>query len=261
MKEKENIFTRELEVFRVEAHLAIQFFYAYEAINDVLKGNKRALDLVNESPLFWQTISDALQTSFFITVGRIFDQGSMHNVDKLLGVAQDQSVIFSASALEARKRKGSANAEEWIVEYMKDVHIPTADDFRRLRRHVSNYRKIYESRYRVLRNKVYAHKELSNPEDVKTLYAKTNIRELQKLSTFLNRLSEALWELFQDGRKPILRPMKYSVVRMRKAEIPEWQITDVQERMVDETEKFFGILSTASNPQVREWRGKNRVVS
>jgi hypothetical protein len=137
IKVKEDIFTHELEVFRTEVDSAIQFFYAYLTINAALADNKKALDLVNKAPLFWRTIVGGLRTSFFITLGRIFDQRSRHNVDKLLWVAQDQSVIFSAEALEARKRKDSANAEEWIYEYMKDVYVPTADDFRRLRGYVN----------------------------------------------------------------------------------------------------------------------------
>jgi len=98
----------------------------------------------------------------------------------------------------------------------------------------------------------FAHKELSKLEDVQRLYAKTNIREMQKLFIFLNRLSQALWQLFNNGRKPTLKPMKYSVASMRKAEIPKWQSRHVQQEMVDETESFFEILSTAPN----EWLKK-----
>lgn len=252
IKVKEDMFTDELEVFRTEVESAIQFFYAYLTINAALEDNKKALDLVNKTPLFWRTNIGALQTAFFITLGRIFDQKSQHNVDKLLGIAQKQSVIFSAKALEARKRDGSANAEQWIYGYMKDVYLPTAHDFRRLRGYVKKYRRIYENGYRDIRKKIYAHKELSKLEDVQRLYAKTNIREMQKLFIFLNRLCQALWQLFNNGRKPTLKPMKYSVASMRKAEIPKWQSRHVQQEIVDETKSFFEILSTAPN----EWLKK-----
>lgn len=250
MKMREDKFTQELEVFRTEVQSAIQFFYAYLTINATLADNKEALDLVNQAPLFWRTNVGALQTSFFITLGRIFDQKSNHNVDKILRVAQEESNIFSAEALEARKRKDSPNAEEWIADYMKDVYVPTADDFRRLKKYVSKYRKIYKSGYRDIRRKVYAHKELSKPEDVQGLYAQTNIREMQKLLIFLNRLYEALWQLFHNGRKPVLKPMEYSIATMRKAEIPEWQSRHVQEQVVYETEKFFKILSAVPSERV-----------
>ena len=245
IKVKEDIFTQELEVFRTEVDSAIQFFYVYLTINATLADNKKAHYLVNKTPLFWKTNIGALQTAFFITLGRIFDQKSEHNVDKLLGIAQEQCPIFSTEALEGRKRKGSPNADQWISEYMRGVYVPTAHDFRRLRAYVQKYRRIYEDRYRDIRKKIYAHKELSKIEDVQRLYAKTNIREIEKLLIFLNRLYQALWQLFHNGRKPTLRPMKYSVASMRKAEVPKWQSRHIQQEMVDETERFFEILSVA----------------
>ena len=247
MKTKEDKFTHELEVYRTEVQGAIQFFYSFLAINASLTDNKKALDIVNKSPLFWNTTIGALQTSFFIALGRVFDQQSNHNVDRLLKVAQENSEIFSAEALKNRKRAGSSNADEWIDEYMQIVYVPTALDFRRLRSYIKKYRKIYEKGYRDIRRKVYAHKELSVAEDVQALYAKTNIGEMQKLLIFLNRLYQALWELYHNGRKPVLRPMKYSVASMRKAKTPEWQSRHVQERIVHETEKFFELVTATAN--------------
>ena len=250
MKTKEDKFRHELEVFRTEVEFSIQFFYTDLTINAVLGDNKEALKIVNLTPLFWRTNVGSLQTSFFIVLGRIFDQKLNHNVDKLLQTAQNNSIIFSAEALERRKREENANANEWIDDYMKDVYVPSAGDFRRLRKYVNKYRTIYKDKYRDIRRKVYAHKELSKREDVQKLYSKTNIREMQKLIIFLNRLYVALWELFHNGHKPTLRPMKYSVKSMRMAKVPEWQIKHVQERVVNETQKIFEILTSAPNKSV-----------
>ncbi|HUU27212.1 MAG TPA: hypothetical protein VM123_05330 [archaeon] len=249
MKDRENTFIQELEVFRTEAESVIQFFYAFLSINASLADNKKALRLVNETPLFWRTNVGALQLSFFIALGRIFDQNSKskHNIDKLLRVALDNMDIFSKEALEARKIKGSENSNVWIDDYMKHVYVPTFIDFRRLRKYVSDYRKVYNNRYREIRNMVFAHKGLSKPGDVQILFSNTNTRKLQYLSLFPIRLYNCLWELFHNGRKPVLRPIKYSVRAMRMAKIPAWQSTHIQEHMVHETEKFFQILSSVPN--------------
>ncbi|TAN46006.1 MAG: hypothetical protein EPN22_00635 [Nitrospirae bacterium] len=108
MKTKEDMFTQELEIFRTEIESAIQFFYAFLTFNAVLSKDKKALDLVNRTPLFWRTNIGALQTAFFVALGRIFDQNSRskHNVDKLLNTAQKQADIFSSEALEAHRREG-----------------------------------------------------------------------------------------------------------------------------------------------------------
>jgi hypothetical protein len=245
MKSKEDKFLHELGVCRSEVHSAIQFFYAYLALNDALADNQQAHSLVNRTPLFWRTTLGALLSSYFIALGRIFDQDSQHNLDKLLKTARDHSIIFSSAALKTRKRENSNNADEWIDEYMKDVYVPNDDDFRRLKKHIRRYRKIYEKNYREIRHKVYAHKELSKPEEIAALYSQTSIEEMQKMLVFLNKFYESLWQLFHNGRKPVLRPMRYSVNRIIRDEIPKWQSIHVQELITKETKEFIEILSSA----------------
>ena len=235
----EDKFIHELEVFRTEVQSATQFFYAYLAIHSEIAGNKEALKLVNETPLFWKTNIGALQISLFITLGRIFDKTSKHNIDSLIKTAVKNKNIFSKTSLEARKRNGSNNADEWIDDYMKTVYVPEDADFSRLQKHIEKYRKLYDSNYRKIRNKIFAHKEFSKPSQTQKLFKKTNIRELERIFTFLNKLYEALWQLFNNGRKPILRPVPYSLKSMKKSKTPKGYPITVQEKIVQETVAFF----------------------
>ena len=239
MSDPEQTFTRELEIFRTEAQAGAQFLYSYLAFNAIVGENKKALDFVNHTPLFWKTNMGALQTSFFIVLGRIFDQTSKHNIDVLLKIAESNINIFSKVALAARKKRESPNADEWLEDYLKRSYEPKARDFREFRKKVKGYRRIYEANYRDIRRKVYAHKELTESADVQKLFSKTNIRELQRVFVFVNALYEALWELLHNGRKPVLRPMRYSVKNIKKNRKPEWQNQSVQEMIVGETQDFF----------------------
>lgn len=244
MIQSEDIFANELEVFRTEAESGVQFFYSYLTIHTVAGENKEVYRLLNQAPLFWNTMVVALQTSTFIALGRVFDQNSEHNVDILLKIAQSNMNIFSKDALSRRKRRGSTNADEWIDEYLSEVYVPNADDFRRLRSHVAKRRKIYEDKYRPLRHQIFAHKIISAKVDEQTLFDQTNIGELQQLLIFLRRLHEALWQLYNNGRKPILLPSRYSVKRIREIPLSEIQSLTLQERLVHEIEAF---LKTAAN--------------
>lgn len=240
---KEDEFLLELDVFRTEVEGCMQFFYAYLGINDVLSENNKALSIINRTPLLWNTIVGALQTSFFIALTRIFDKNpKTHNVVRLLHIAQSNIVIFSAKALETRKKKGDANAHEWIDEYMQDIFVPTAQDFLRLRKYVDKYRAV-SGTYSIIRHNVFGHKQRLSENYIQKLYSQTNIREIQMLLIFLLRLYRALWELFHNGRKPILIPMRYSVKSLRKAPRPERQIGPVQERIVKEAQNFIDFLS------------------
>ena len=244
MIQPEDVFANELEVFRTEAESGIQFFYSYLAVHAVAREHKEVLLLLNRAPLFWNTALGALQTSTFIALGRVFDQQSKHNVDRLLKIAQANMSIFSKEALAGRKHRGSTNADEWLEEYLSGVYVPNANDFRRLRRNVAQRRRVYESNYRALRRQIFAHKEVSAKKDVQELLDKTNVRELQQLLIFLGQLHEALWQLYHNGRKPTLRPARYSVKRIREKPSPEPRGRALQERLTHEIEAF---LRTAAN--------------
>lgn len=235
----EQQFERELEVFRTEVEGAIQFFYAYLTVHAVAADHRSVSRLLNEAALFWNTNLAALQAATFIALGRIFDQASKHNVDRLLKIAQSNRWIFSKAALGARKQRAASAPPAWLAEYLREAYVPVPEDFRRLRAYVKKHRKVYDEKYRDLRHKVFAHKETAAHEEIEALFAKTNVREVQRMLAFLGSLYEALWQLFVNGGKPVLRPRRYSVKRIREIPSPPHRLTDVQERMTHEAESFL----------------------
>lgn len=50
-------------------------------------------------------------------------------------------------------------------------------------------------------------------------FANTSIPRLERLLVFLDRLQDVLWELFYNGRKPTLQPVRRSARRILK--LPE----------------------------------------
>jgi AbiU2 len=104
-------FEHELEVFRTESETAAQFFYAFLAIHASAGPDKSVHRLLNTAPLFWNTVLGGLQAAAFVAMGRVFDQKSTHNVDRLLKLAQDNPQIFSKAAL-ARRQQGTASAPQ-----------------------------------------------------------------------------------------------------------------------------------------------------
>jgi hypothetical protein len=239
-------FESELEVFRREEEEAIQFFYAYLALHAVAADHEEVHRVLNSAALFWNTTLGALQAATFMTLGRIFDQQSPHNLDRLLRIAQDYPEIFSRNSLAARRQGRTEPSPEWVDEFALHAYVPTSADFRRLKTHVRKRRKIYESNYRELRHKVFAHRALTDQAAISALYARTNIRELQRLVTFLSSLYEALWQLFFNGRKPTLRPQRYSLKRIRDLPSPTVRRRGVQERIAHEIESFLVAAAGAS---------------
>ncbi|MBK8015493.1 MAG: hypothetical protein IPK20_01515 [Betaproteobacteria bacterium] len=247
----EQVFQNELEVFRTEAEAGTQFFYAYLTVHAVAAGDSQVHRTLNSAPLFWNTTLGALQTATFIVLGRVFDQDSPHNIDKVLSISQRHPEIFGTAALAKRKQGSSKARPDWLDGYLESVYVPKASDFRRPRRYVREKRKIYDRSYRDLRRKVFAHRELSERAAVEAHFAGTNIRELQRLFAFLNSFHETMWQLFLNGRKPNLRPRRYSVKRMRDFPSPEERRKGVQERIVREAEAFLLAAARVAQPSVR----------
>lgn len=213
----ERQFESELETFRKESEEASQFFYAYLAMHEVARHNRPVFSYLNKNALFWNTVAGALQISALIALHRIFNHRSRHNVDSLLRVAEANICIFSKRALGRRKQGNHQKQPEWLNGYLRDAYEPTQEDFRRIRTHVEKYKKLYECNYAGLRNKVYAHAVASDPSEIQTLVAKTNVREMKRMFVFLLKLYEALWQSYFNGHKPVLRALPYSPERMRKS--------------------------------------------
>jgi hypothetical protein len=232
-------FERELELFRREAEAGAQFFYADLAVHSVASDNEQVHNVLNKAPLFWNTCLGALQTATFIALGRVFDKDSRHNINRLLRIAQDNPSIFSKAALGRRRQGSDAERPAWLDEFLRNAYEAKPADFRRIRAHVKKRRRIWETNYSDVRHKVFAHKAISDEEEVAALFAKTNIRELQRLFAFLESLYEALWQLFVNGRKPVLRPLRYSVKRIRALPSPNGLQKTVQEKVTHEAEQFL----------------------
>ena len=138
-----------------------QFLFAFLAVHDVAYRRTAVHELLNRAPLFWNTCLAALQTSDFIALGRVSDSDSLHNVNQLLRLAQDnRTQLFSKAALARRKQAASSNAHERLGEYLRYVAEPSAgDDFRRIRKLMARWRRTYEAHYRDVRHRLLAHKE------------------------------------------------------------------------------------------------------
>jgi hypothetical protein len=66
-------FKEELEVFRTDVEVALQFLYGYLTIHAVAHDTKAVYRSINSSVLFWNTNLAGLQTAAFIALGRDMD--------------------------------------------------------------------------------------------------------------------------------------------------------------------------------------------
>jgi hypothetical protein len=256
MNAHEQAFVNELDIFRREVDWAIQCFYGALTLHGHPFRHSDVLDAMNTSPLFWMTVRGAMMSTTWIVLGRIFDQDSPHNVDTVIRLAQKNPQMFKKEALGARRIADNHGIEpDYLKEYLKGLYEPDADDFRRLRKHIARKRKVYESKYRDIRHKIHAHKELIGV-DAEALYANTRVREVEQLLAFVQGLQNALWQLFNNGRKPVLTPRPYSASRMIRKSDYSYHGSHTQQIIVNEAKQALDML--ASGVLNSEGRGRVR---
>jgi hypothetical protein len=121
---------------------------------------------------------------------------------------------------------------------MRIAYIPKKRDFLRLQKYADKQRAIYNGYYLDLRNKGFAHRERV---DLPAAFANANIRRLGRLLVFLAQFQGALWQLFVNGREPVLRPARHSGHRILKLPLLEGlhRSQDTQEWITRETKKFL----------------------
>ena len=230
------LFRTELETFRTEAEAAAQFLYASLAVNALASTHDGILKRLNTAPLFWNTIQGSLQKSAFIALGRIFDNNSPHNVARLLSRAQEVG-IFSKDELARRKQGEAQTRPEWLDDYLSGAYETTSQDIRRLRKEVNKWRKVYEEKYKPLRDRYYAHRDLKSEQDeLQTLISSTRVDELERMCIFLISLHDALWEAYENGREPIVAQKTHSVLEMLQ---PDHRIRSAPEIVAHQARKFF----------------------
>src|SRR5437763_6373479 len=207
-------FAEALKIFETQVAEMAQFWFAAATMNEVAKRNSDTLSALNLTPSFWITARVAMEYQAILTAAKIFGprKTNPHNIDYLFQVVREtRAAAFSKDALEARKREGSANAAEWIGDYMKGVYVPTARDVNRLHELSKRHRNIYETQYADIRNLHVAHTVLVDANARWAMFQKTRIRDFEKLIVFLNQLLMLLRAMYYDGQRPALRPMPYSV--------------------------------------------------
>jgi hypothetical protein len=237
-------FLEQLENFRHEAYIAAQYLYSDMAVQHAASKSRELLNRLNMTPSFWMTHRAGMQVAAYVTIGRVFDTKSNYNINALLDSFEANLHEFSREALAHRKREGHSKDPEWLAEYVQRAHLPNKRDLDRLRAKVAEYREIYDRAVKPPRHKYIAHREKREHSEVQALFAAGKVRELWRLVTFLCAMYNALWEQYHNGRKPILRPMRYSVRAMYDSK--RMGRRGPHETIVSETRKLMEFIEHAT---------------
>jgi hypothetical protein len=189
--------------YRNEVSIAASSFYAWKSIHNLAASDNEIFQVLNTNALSWNVILHSLQITFFITLGRLFDEDNRSlTVNTFISRCQNGIAQFSKSAFEARRIEDAHGVRpEYLDDYLQGVYEPVAADFIALAQSVSPHETIYNNNYKSIRHKLIAHKDFATIESKHALFAKTDIGEIEEILQFLHQIERVVAELHINGRK------------------------------------------------------------
>ena len=190
-----------LNLFRIEVITASQAFYTWKAINNIASSSREVHDALNKNALSWNIIAHSLQSTFFITLGRLFDiHGKSFSIHAFLRACIDNIDQFSKDYLRNRKMEDQkGNEPTWLKQYIEDAYVPVKRDFELLIVETSKQQKTYEKVYRPIRNQIIAHKDKETIDNVDKLFVETKIEQIEDILNFLYQIEMVIFDLLMNG--------------------------------------------------------------
>ena len=238
--EAERLFREELAICQDEVDKCNQFFYTFMAIHGEYGEKKEVKELVDPRPLFWRTVLGSLQEAMFIALGRVFNDGSTHSLYSLKTQAKACPQMFTREALSRRKLAlNLTDYDKWLPQFIEEAHVPAEADFDYLRGQLATHRKIYNDKLLRIRDKWFAHREIGDKRLANELFAKTEVAELESMMTFITRYQHAFFDLFENGRRPLIEERVLTTNDLRAQVNVMDSLYTIQGRAVMETQQFF----------------------
>lgn len=259
---REKEFEARLEAFRRDAIDCVQALYAYLTIHHVASKNRKTWHAINSQAGFWNPILRGLQVALIIGLGRVFDTTSQHNIQKLQDAARINVGIFSKFALARRKIRSGALPRTNFRAYFEDVASLKVADVDRIGRLIRPHRRLYVGVYDALRDKIFAHTEIIDTENISEMFSKTNLKKLQRLVAFLYSFHGAYQGAFQNGHRLVLRPTRHSVANILRRPRGRAVNKCAQELICESTAVFLKSVAAANVKRAPRLRGSRvRVVT
>ncbi|MCG9542548.1 hypothetical protein L1D37_02015 [Vibrio sp. Isolate33] len=191
-----------LKEFSNEVAILTIAHFTWKYVNSIASADKQILAALNRTPSSWNIFLHSLQTTTFISLGRIFDSnGGSFSIHRLARYCSKNINEFDRINLKSRKMDGYDEEPEWLEEYLNGAYYPNQGDMKRLKEEISGHKTTYETKFKPIRNKVMAHKDFSKIGKNEELFGKTNITELEGIISFCNQIKLGIQEQYWNGRK------------------------------------------------------------
>ena len=195
-----------LNEYRNEFNRAASSYFAWKVLAELPASDDRVLSALNHNADSWILIRHSLQTTFIVALGRIFDADpKSFTVCLFLETCKSEIGQFSKQEFEARRtRDNRGRRPDYLDAYMSNVYEAVESDFDALLKLANDQATIYNNKYKPIRHKIVAHKDLTTFLSDSDLYAATNLGEIETMLETLYRVECVVRDLLGNGEKKVL---------------------------------------------------------
>tara|TARA_R110002095_G_scaffold190414_9_gene168115 strand:- start:168 stop:836 length:669 start_codon:yes stop_codon:yes gene_type:complete len=195
-------FEKEFLIFSGNISQAARAFYYHVLVDEQVKQERYLLKGVQNTPQFWQDYRLSNLLCAVIILGRIFDKnGRTHSLKSLIKNAE-KSEDFSLESLRERKGEGLKEISVSVDEYLSDVHILDQEDWAQINDFAQSIRVVWNSHFKDIRNKIFAHEEKLNGEQKSEYFKKAQYAKLEEIIEKLLTLENVLFHSYHNGARP-----------------------------------------------------------
>jgi hypothetical protein len=191
-----------LKYLRDEVNSAQSSFYLWKSIDD-LKTNRAKLEILQANALSWNIITHSLQTTYFVAIGRIFDQNARSlSAKAFIDLCKANLDQFTIKRFEEQRiEDNSGQRPDYLTpKYLSEVYVPIPADFDKLSSSIETWTVEYNKTLKPIRHKVFAHRDSATLESSEELFSSTNTQQIEAILKNLNALVCVMQELLNNGR-------------------------------------------------------------
>ena len=213
----EGEFQARLKAFEGDARSCATLAYTEFALHFFAGSDFAIQDRLNRHPAFWNTVLAGLQSSAFVALGRVFDtRRDTHSGTALLDFAEKYLGIFSRQAYEARQVRIGLSHVDATASAARAFELRPGG-LADLRQQFEAKQFVFEAKAAPIRHEVYAHAGKLTIEDREAMFTGLPLRDLEDLVVFPLRLERALFQLYHNGREPVLDPAPSVITEVMKS--------------------------------------------
>jgi len=191
------------EMVRQDIECAIACNCTYLTINNLAVSDEELYQTFYRNRGYWHLTQYALQATFFISLGRVFDEKkSTASIQRLVESTIDHPGFFSKAAVRLEKiRLHNGHEPEWLDEYMARAWEPTRADLESIDNALRPHHEKFKQIYQPIRHVYFAHRGRLGADVIGRLFARTVIKDVSEILKFLYTVVDSIWEMWANGTR------------------------------------------------------------